>query len=359
MQVKGTMTPSNVDWVELQSLAERLAEPGLGPGSVPDVGWGIIEQALDCLLADQNWKGIIRLREIFTALLARDTAGGLPLLQRLDNAAIEAARRIGDIAELAHLLGAKGHNLHRQGYHREAIEVFEKSAKLYQEIGESFRSLKSHYMTSLCHRALGNRMRADQVLRQVLQQVGEDNPWRGNPLQVMAWLAQDDGRLDEAERLLMEALGLQEQCQDSDILVAGTLADLGEVVGLQGRVAEAKEIFQRSLAILGEYEGQYDRQEARTRLKLAELLMRQKAYDQALHFLDQADDKVRGYGHYYDLLWRIELARAFVYLRQGRLGGAIRKLRAVLRYRRELKLSNAMLARQLRSRLRSGTGLPR
>jgi len=353
------MVPSDVDWAELESLAEKLAEPGLGPGSVPEVEWGIIEQALDALLAEEHWEGIIRLRGMFTPLLARDTAGGLPLLQRLDDTAIESARRTDDIAELAHLLGAKGHNLHRQGYHREAIEVFEESAKLYQEIGEPFQSLKSYYMTSLCHRALGNRVRADQVLSQVLQQVGEDNPWRGNPLQVMAWLAQDDGRLVEAERLLREALSLQEQCPDSDILVAGTLADLGEVVGLQGRIAEAKEIFQRSLSILGKYAGQYDRQEARAKLKLAELLMRQGEHEQALHFLDQADDRVRGYGHYYDLLWRIELARAFVYLRQGRLGSVIRKLRAVLRYRRELRLSNVMLAKQLVTRLRAGTGLPR
>ncbi|MDY7080725.1 MAG: tetratricopeptide repeat protein [Chloroflexota bacterium] len=357
--MKNTMAHSNINWVELQLLVDKLAEPGLGPGSVPEVEWEVIRQSLDRLLADENWKDIIRLRKMFTALFARDTVGGLPLLQSLDEAAIRAARHTDGVAELAHLLGAKGHNLHRQGYHREAIEAFEESAKLYEKIGESFQSLKSYYMTSLCHRALGDRARARRILAQVLQQVKEDDPWRGNPLQVTAWLAQDDGQLDEAERFLTEAVSLQEQSRDPDILVAGTLADLGEVVGLQGRVAEAKEVFERSLAILAKHEGQYDRQEARTRLKLAELLMRQKEYSQAFSLLDQADDKVRGYGHYYDLLWRIELARAFIYLKKGRLGSVVRKLRAVLRYRRELGLSNIMLVRQLWDRLRTGTGLPR
>jgi tetratricopeptide (TPR) repeat protein len=83
--------------------------------------------------------------------------GGSELLKELDQKAIEAARQLDDRAELAHLLGARGHNYHRQGYHRNAIEVFDESAKLYREIGEDFPALKNYYMTSLCYRALGDR----------------------------------------------------------------------------------------------------------------------------------------------------------------------------------------------------------
>lgn len=347
------------DWTQLQSLADRLAEPGAGPGSVPESEWRLVREALDHLCAHQDWEGIIRLRKLLTALFARDTVGGVLLLHRLDEAAIEAARKIGDPAELAHLLGAKGHNLHRQGYHRESIEAFEESSRLYQSIGKAFESLKSYYMTALCYRALGDRERAHRILGEVLAQVEGDDPWRGNPLQVAAWLAQDEGKLHDAEQLLTEALSFQRRADDSDILVAGTLADLAEVLGLQGRTEEAESLFRESLAILDIHKGQYDRQEARTKLKLAELFARTGKLDQALTLLDEADDKVRRYGHYYDLLWRIELARAAVYLRQVRPGAALRKLRVALRYRRELGLSRAMLAKQLFKRLCAGTGLPR
>ena len=350
---------TQVSWEELTSLASKLEKPGTGPGSVPETEWRLIETALDTLLAAEDWNGIIRLRKIFRSLIARDTVGVLPLFKQLSYEAMTAAEQVGDKKELAHLLGADGHNLHRQGYHQEAIEVFEKSSRLYQEIDESFESLKSFYMTSLCYRALGNRSLARQILKQVLLKVDKDNPWRGNPLQVLAWLAQDDGQLQYAEQLLRESLDLQRQTKDPDILAAGTLADLGEVVGLQKRNVEAKELFERSLAILKIHEGQYDRQEARTKLKLAELTMREGNYAEALRLLDSADDKIRGYGHYYDLLWRIEMTRAFVFLRQGRWGGVIRKMRVVLHYRRELGLANKLFVQQLVNRLRVGTGLPR
>ena len=89
-------------------------------------------------------------------------------------------------------------------------------------------------MTSLCYRALNNRNKARTILVDVLRQVEPDDPWRGDPLQVMAWLTQDEGDLPGTEKLLREVLALHQQATDADILIAGTLADFGEVVGLQG-----------------------------------------------------------------------------------------------------------------------------
>lgn len=353
------MNAYDIDWNELKTLAERLSEPGLGPGSVLESEWRIIEQALDRLLAMENWEGLIRLREMFAFLVIGDTTGGLPVVQRISAEAMKAAEHLDRITLVARFLHDEGHNLHRQGYHERAMTAFERAAELYQEVGEKFRALESYYMTALCHRALENRVVARHVLDQVLQQVSDDDPWRGNPLQVMAWLMQDEGQLDEAEKLLREALALYKQYQGPDsMLVVQTLADLGEVVGLQGRYTEALEIFERSLAILSRFAGQFDRQEARTKLKLAETVTRRGEYECALRLLDEADDKIRGYGHYYDLLWRIELARAFIYWQQRRWASAVRKLRMVLRYRRQLGLSNVVLAKQLVHRLRMRTGLP-
>ena len=167
---------SKIDWAEIQLLVDKFAKLGQKPGKVSEPSeWAIIRHALQHLLVDEEWEDIIRLRLILKPLFARDTMSGLTLLQELDNAAIKAARQVGEIAELAHFLGARGHNLHRQGYHREAIEAFEESHELYQKVGKSYRSLKSYYMTSLCYRALGDRAQARQILTQVLQQVEEDN----------------------------------------------------------------------------------------------------------------------------------------------------------------------------------------
>lgn len=350
---------AGIDWDALQALADKAVRSGEGPGAILDTEWELLRHALDELKDAEDWAGIIRLRELFTGLLAADSAWGIPIIQALDEVSIEAARHLDDAAELGHLFGARGHNLHRQGFHERAIVSFEESAANYQKVGDSFGALKSIFMTSLCYRVLDNRPKAKSILTDVLQQVDPDDPWRGNPLQVMAWLTQDEGDLPGAEKLLREVLALHEQATNSDILIAGTLADLGEVIGLQGRFTEASEIFQRSLAILDQYRGQYDRQEARTKLKYAELLMRQKQFNKALLLLDEADDKISAYGHYHDLMWRIELTRALIFLRKGRIKEAILKGQMTLRYRRILGLSNWLLARQIVRRFLAGTGLPR
>lgn len=350
---------TEIDWNALQNFSEKVTQSGESPGTFPDTEWEHIRVTLVDLQQSKDWVGIIKLRELFSVLLARDSAWGIPVIQTLDVAAIDAARRLRNVAELGHLLGARGHNLHRQGFHKQAIIAFDESTSNYRECGDQFGALKSVFMTSLCYRALNNRKKASAILADVLQEVSPDDPWRANPLQVMAWLTQDEGDLPKTEKLLREVLALHEKTSDSDILIAQTLADLGEVVGLQRRFTEGSEIFQKSLAILDRYNGQYDRQEARTKLKFAEFLMRQRKFDYALLLLDNADDKASGYGHYYDLMWRIELTRCFIFARKGQIRSSLLKAQMTLRYRHLLGLSNWILLKQLFQRLWMGTGLPR
>jgi tetratricopeptide (TPR) repeat protein len=171
-------------------------------------------------------------------------------------------------------------------------------------------------------------------------------------------MERDKGNFSEAEELLRESLALYTIMEgEASVHAVQTLADLGEVLGLQKRYDEAIPFFERSLDIVARFGGQYDRQEARARLKYAEMLTRYGDYDKALRQLDEADDRIRGYGHYYDLLWRIELARAFVYFQKRQWVSMIRKLRVVLRYRNELGLTNSLFARQIVMRFRVGTGL--
>lgn len=343
-----------IDWSALEQLVMRLDAPGGGPASVPAHEWQPLEEMLAALLSAQDWDAVVRLRLLLAPLYSRDSVTGLALLQQIDDSAIHAAQALGRNSDLGHFWGARGHNLHRQGFHSEAGAAFQLSVRHYDQSGEAWPALKSYYMLALCRRALGDRTGAMQILQDVLAQVEPDNPWRGNPLQVLAWLQRDAGDLPAAERDLRQALALQEQTDDPDMLTAGTLTDLGEVISFQGRSDEAADCFTRSLVIIRRHSGQYNRQEARTLLRYAEHLLRRRRPRQAGHLLNQADDLIRAHGQYYDQMWRLELAYSHAYWQQGYWILAARKLRSAMRYRNLLRLPVRHRLRMLRQRL----GLP-
>lgn len=350
------ISSGKIDWGKITGLAEELGESHSGAGQIAAPSLELIGTTLNQLIQDRDWPNVIRLREIFTPLIARDAIGVLPLFQRMSQEAIHAAEQLGDKKELAHLLGANGHNLHRQGLHRESILAFDRAAQLYREVGDKFEAVKNYYMTSLCYMGLGETIRARRILDKVLEEVGEDNPWRGNPFQVKAWMARDEGDLQKAERLLHQALDLQKRSENSDILVAGTLADLGEVVGLKGSGEEAKDYFRQSLEILGRYEGQYTRQEARTQTKQAELLMREGNYEDAITQLNQAYDKVRVYGTYYDQLWKTQMLLALVYFRQGKWWASWGRIKAAREIYKATGRTTVEFVKQVLGRIRVGSG---
>lgn len=338
--------PAAVDWDKLGAFADRLSHAGLGPGSVPEAEWTVIERSLYQLRSAQDWPGIIRLRELFGFLVKGETTGGMALIQLVNEAAIHAAEQVKDRKLLARYFHDSGENYHRQGYHYQSIEAFERAHTLYEEEGDKLRARESYYFSSLPYRAIGKTARAREILERVLREVPPDDPWRANPLQVMSWMARDAGQFCKAEKLLRDALALYERHEGPEsIHVVQTLADLGEITGLQKRLTDATVLFEESLAIVEKFGGQYDRQEARTKTKYAEMLNRQNEYDRALYLLNEADDKIRGYGHYYDLLWRIELARVFAFVGKRQWGNALLKMRAVLQYRRALGLPNSDIIR--------------
>jgi len=290
---------------------------------------------------------------LFAFLVQGETTGGMPVVLRINEAAIQAAEHLGDRKLAAKYLRDSGENYHRRGYHYKAIDAFERAAVLYGEEGEEFKALESYYMIALPYRALGRHARARAILDKVLEQIPPDDPWRANPLQVLSWMLRDIGQFSEAEVTLREALELYRQYEgEESIHAVQTLTDLGEVIGLQGRFQEAVAMFEKSLEMIRAFGGQYDRQEARTKLRYAEMLIRLKNYERALQLLDEADDRIRGYGHYYDLLGGIEMARAFVFLGKGEIGSAIRKLRMLLRYRKEIDMPISTFYRQFLKRLK-------
>jgi tetratricopeptide (TPR) repeat protein len=344
----------------LTALANEMASPGFELSSLLAEQLRIIDDALQTMQATNDGAGILWLRRLFNPLLARDTAIAIPQLQRLDERAIQVAETIADPATLASLLDERGRNLHKQGFHRQALTYFDRATAEYRNSDRQTQALHSYYMTASCHRALGNVDAAQAVLDEVFRQTDPDDPWLGNPLQVQGWLLRNAGKLAAAEATFRRALGLQRQLRDSDILVAGVLADIGEVLGLQGKIEEAKDFFQESLVILEKHHGQYNRHLARTSLKLAEVLIFERNHGTALQLLNSANDRLcafnesaEGVGHYYDVLWRIELLQGLIYIQLGQLGNGLRKLRSAWRYRQTLGLSTLFLFTQLWTRLQA------
>ena len=117
------------------------------------------------------------------------------------------------------------------------------------------------------------------------------------------------------------------------------MADLGESSRLTGAYRSGPAAFTESLAILARHKSQYVRQEARTKQKFAEMLSWQGDYAMAIQFLKEADELCCMYGHYYDELWKIEMAMADIFLRQGKFVQAGGKMMSVLNLRQELGLS--------------------
>src|SRR5688572_13546528 len=93
----------NVNWERLKDFAERLGQPRHGGGSAHQEDLQAVDQALDTLIAEDNYAGIVRLRRLFTAVVARDSISVHKSLQRLTDEAICAADKIGDTKEQAHL----------------------------------------------------------------------------------------------------------------------------------------------------------------------------------------------------------------------------------------------------------------
>jgi tetratricopeptide (TPR) repeat protein len=320
------------NWDALQAFADTLLNHPQGPGGVPALEWQLFAETLDTLQHANDHLGVIRLRRICRPLLARDSAWGIEVLRRIDDAAIVAAHTLNDAGELGHLYGARGHNLHREGKHALALQAFMQSVHSYEQIANSRAARKNTYMQALCYRALGEVETAKRIVHTLLDSMGDDDDWRDEPLFMMAKFAQDDGDYAQAEHYMRAAIGALNGHHTNSARHADLLANFAELIGLQARYSEATATFAQSMTILLRYPGQYDRLVARTLTKHAAILVAQGDYQQALKLLDRADDRISRYGRYYEQLWRIEMLRSAIYLRQGRLYVSWRKFNIARQY---------------------------
>lgn len=351
-----TVTPDK-EWDGINELAATMRTSGAYPTYADEVR-STIRKSLAHLVSDQDWYGIIRLRSLFGFLEGGETLGLGSVLSQLNRQAITAALALGDNLSAGQFLHDEGQALHRQGKHVAAIGSFEESCKHFRLASDELRARESYYMTALCHRALGSRTKAREIIEQVLKETG-DHIWRANPLVVLSWLQQDEGDLKQAEATIRESVSLFEGFKGSnDVQVGQSLADLAEIVGFQGRYSEAEEVFERALSIFSAQPTAHPRQIARTLLKRAEVYTRHGKLDEAMKLLRQAYLTIAE-AQYYDLMWRIQLAMAQINLRQEDYAELTRHIRLALKHRRAIGLADWALVKQYLARRKMGTGLPR
>ncbi len=351
------MNSTEINWQYFEDLARRLNEPKVGPRGVEGEEIQKIGSVANELAARQDWETLLRFARLFFPVIEGESISIDEVLHGLVEKAITAAENLNDVNTLAYLWYAEGHNLHRQGSHEAALAAFVRSYQDFDRAGDSLSAKKSYYMTALCLRALSRVEEAKAVLNQVLSETAPDDPWRANPLSIQGWIARDENQLGEAEQLLREALTFAASHSEDEILTASIYADLAEVVGLQGRATEAHQLFQNSLRILEKYEGLYNRQVARVKVKEAELELREANFDQAVRLLNQADTLISSYGVFRDLLWKIEMLKAMIFVRQKNYGAAMRKMRAAKDLYQEMGLPLEEFYKQIINRLKLGAGI--
>lgn len=350
------MSEPVINWPFFEDLALRMNEPGKGPLSVPADEIDQIGSVGHRLADQKDWETLLRFASLFYPVVEGESISIYPVLHELVERAMAAAEALDRKQEFAYLWYVEGHNLHRQGYHARALEAFQKSYKFYSLAGQKLQARNSYYMTALCLRALSRVNEADAVLQKVLAETGVNDTWRANPLSILAWLARDANRLPDAEGLLREALNLSKQNLQDEILTASILADLAEVIGLQGRAPEAHHYFEESLTIIGKYQGLYNRQEARVKVKQAELEIREAKFENAHLLLNQADDFIRTNGVFRDMLWKIEMLQALLYMRQQDFGSAVRKMQSAKVIYEDMGLPPEEFLKQITNRLKLGAG---
>jgi len=322
----------STNWDSLHHLVHTLLNHPQGPGAVTAVEWQLFADTLATLQYADDLQGLITLRRICRPLLARDSAWGIAVLRHIDDAAIAAAHRLDDASELGHLYGARGHNLHREGKHSQAVQAFTRSVQYYERCANTRAARKNIYMLALCYRALGHTATAKRLIETVLATMDATDDWHDEPLFLRAKFAQDAGNLAHAEAYLRTAIDAIIARQPFSPRHADLLANLAEIVGLQARYPAATTLFMQSMDILNRTPGQYDRLVARTLTKHAAMLVDQRMYAQALRLLDRADDRISRYGRYFEQLWRIEMLRSYIYLCQGHIGLSWRKWRMARQY---------------------------
>jgi serine/threonine protein kinase/Tfp pilus assembly protein PilF len=200
--------------------------------------------------------------------------------------------------------------------------------RLRRTIGDAYRKL------GLYDDAEQHLPRALEVARAT---VDRDDERLQRSLIRLAQLRDDQGRLEESEALILEALELARASDPDSAVVAGMVAMLAWAQSRQGREEEAERNFRAALPLLLEAYGPEHQLVLSCQNNLQNLLWKQGRFAEAAPIvveLAEVRERVLGSEHPDTLLSRHN--RTLLWEREGRMAEAEQELRAVLDARRRV-----------------------
>jgi len=237
-------------------LAEQLGHAALGYGGrllwdvSRDDGYlvPLLERAL-AALGEQDSPLHVRLLARLAGGPLRDASFPPQRKAALSQGALEMARRIGDPATLSYALAGYIAAHHSpEGTHQQ-VELATQLVEMAVEAGDKERALEAHEHRGVALVELGEMPGAKADLEAMAKLAEElrqpSQKWFVAELRAQHALI--EGRLDEAERLVADALSLGERAQPWSAVVAHVL-QLFLLRRLQGRLDEVEELIRSAAA---------------------------------------------------------------------------------------------------------------
>ncbi len=238
----------------------------------------------------EDWQSVVAFQDALRLFLER--RGYVPQSFSLNMWACEAARDLGDTMTATRFTHDQADLLQRQRNYPEAERLYRQSEEGYRALGENEMALKSRHMRSLAVRAQGRFRTARRLCLSVLDEArsGGLDQWLAHPFYILALLARDQKKFQEAELLIEESLSRLKDTEDL-AMIAQCHRFRGSVALLQGDFVKARTELEKSLSLCGLHgtvaterllgnlaraEGQYD--EAKT------------SYEKALGIASQLND---------------------------------------------------------------------
>jgi tetratricopeptide (TPR) repeat protein len=288
----------------------------------------------------------------------------LRISRSLNKWAYEAAQALGDTLTAIRFTHNRADLLQRQRNYCEAVRLYQQCEEGYRSLGENEMALKSRHMRSLAVRAQGRLRAARQLCLSVIDEGysrGLDQ-WLAHPFYILALLARDQKKFQEAELLIQESLSRLKGTEDLAMIAQchrfrgsvallqrdfvkaraeletslslcglyGTIATqrlLGNVARAEGRYDEAKTSYEEALAIANQLNDLYE--VARLLTEQAKLMTHAGKQETAIHLFRGAISTFQAIGNTKEV---IEISPLLVWLslRRRRWGQALQTVRVAL-----------------------------
>ncbi|MGY6553053.1 MAG: protein kinase domain-containing protein [Wenzhouxiangella sp.] len=151
----------------------------------------------------------------------------------------------------AEMLGVFGGVHEARGQHRDAIALYEKGLAVLAAGAAGQQGLRQRLLRDLAFSRfnLGEYAEAAASLERLMADADDEPLLLAQALNLRANIARDTGRIEAAERDYQQALAIYREIPEQRIELSTVLINFGNVLALQRRLSQARELFEEGLAI--------------------------------------------------------------------------------------------------------------